>query len=100
MSSVVMSGEWKNQISRMTSWINKAAPYYSPFDRLERVRFNQTNCYSPASQDLLVQCPKCKTFETLQFIGDNLAPCRKFFQRDGKIFHDCGSGEPCHLHGR
>jgi hypothetical protein len=27
-----------------------------------------------------------------------LTPCRKFFQRDGKVYHDCGSNLPCRLH--
>ena len=53
---------------------------------------------TPKSHEVLVQCPKCKTFETLQFAEDNLTPCRKFSQRDGKIYHDCGSELPCHLH--
>jgi hypothetical protein len=54
--------------------------------------------FAPKPRDIMVQCPRCKTVETLQFVEDTLSPCRKFFQRDGKVFHDCGSEQPCHLH--
>jgi hypothetical protein len=53
---------------------------------------------APKPRDVLVQCPKCKTFETLQFVEGALSPCRKFSQKDGKIYHDCGSDLPCRLH--
>ena len=46
----------------------------------------------------LAQCPKCKTVETLQFIGNTLSPSRKFRQKDGGVYHDCGSDLPCRLH--
>ncbi len=48
--------------------------------------------------DVLAQCPKCKTVETLQFVGETLTPSRKFKQRDGLVYHDCGSEHPCRLH--
>jgi hypothetical protein len=54
--------------------------------------------FAPKPRDIMVQCPKCKTVETLQFVEDQLTPSRKFFQRDGKVFHDCGSDRPCRLH--
>lgn len=54
--------------------------------------------FAPVPRDVLVQCPKCKTMETLQFIGPTLLRSRKFHQRDGRIFHDCGSDQPCRLH--
>ncbi len=47
--------------------------------------------------DILAQCPKCKTVETVQVIGDMLTRCRKFSQREGRVYHDCGSEEPCRL---
>ena len=56
------------------------------------VRFQTT------PSDVLVQCPKCKTVETLQFVGSVLTPCRKFRQQDGLVYHDCGSERPCRLH--
>jgi len=55
--------------------------------------------FAPVPRDVLVQCPKCKTMETLQFIGPTLLRCRKFYQKDGRIYHDCGSDRPCRLHG-
>ena len=42
-------------------------------------------------------CPNCKTYETLWFQGDRLMQTRKFSQSDTKIYHDCGSNEPCRL---
>ena len=52
----------------------------------------------PGPRDVLAQCPKCKTVETLQLVGDLLIRSRKFSQRDGNVYHDCGSDTPCHLH--
>jgi hypothetical protein len=54
--------------------------------------------FAPKPRDVMVQCPGCKTVETLQFDQDVLTPSRKFKQRDGKVFHDCGCVAPCHLH--
>jgi len=48
--------------------------------------------------DVIVQCPKCKALETLQFAAGTLTPCRKFSQREGMTYHDCGSDLPCRLH--
>ena len=42
-------------------------------------------------------CPNCKTYETLWFQGDRLSQTQKFSQWDGKVYHDCGSNEPCRL---
>ena len=51
-----------------------------------------------ASVDEVVAfCPKCKTLETLWFTGDMLIQTRKFSQEDKRVYHDCGSNEPCHL---
>ena len=54
--------------------------------------------FAPVPRDVLVQCPKCKTMETLQFMGPTLLRSRKFHQKDGRIYHDCGSDKPCRLH--
>jgi hypothetical protein len=54
--------------------------------------------FAPAPRELLAQCPKCKTMETLQFVGSTLLRCRKFRQENGRIYHDCGSDQPCRLH--
>lgn len=42
-------------------------------------------------------CPNCKTMETLWFIGHSLVQTRKFSQQGNRVFHDCGSEEPCRL---
>ena len=55
--------------------------------------------FEPTPRDILVQCPKCKTVETLQFVGATLTPSRKFRQEGGRIYHDCGSEQPCRLRG-
>ncbi len=47
--------------------------------------------------ELVAFCPGCKAFETLYFAGDILVQTRKFNQEDGRVYHDCGSDEPCHL---
>jgi hypothetical protein len=54
--------------------------------------------FAPTPYDILAQCPKCKTVETLQFVGHTLTPSRKFRQIEGRIYHDCGSLQPCRLH--
>jgi hypothetical protein len=61
-------------------------------DRRHRIHFE------PVPYELTAQCPKCKTIESLQFVGMSLTRSRKFFQRDDKVYHDCGSVLPCHLH--
>jgi len=49
-------------------------------------------------RQIVAQCPRCLTLETLWFIGDNLVPTSRFYQgSDGKMYHRCGSSEPCHL---
>jgi phage FluMu protein Com len=48
--------------------------------------------------EVLVQCPKCKTVETLESTEDGLIQSRKFSQKDGGIFHDCGSERPCRIY--
>ncbi len=54
--------------------------------------------FEPVPRDVLAQCPKCKTVETLQFVEGKLMRCRKFFEVDGRVYHDCGSSLPCRLH--
>ena len=48
-------------------------------------------------RDLLASCPGCATFETLNFRGGSLVQWRKFSQRDGRVYHDCGTDKPCML---
>jgi len=48
--------------------------------------------------EVLASCPKCKTFETLWFKGNVLSPTKRFAQGLNKrVYHDCGSDEPCRL---
>lgn len=47
--------------------------------------------------ELIAFCPKCKTLETLWFIGEVLVHTRKFAQSGEHVFHDCGSEQPCRL---
>ena len=47
--------------------------------------------------DLMASCPGCAVFETLNFQGDSLMPTKRFSQRDGRVYHDCGTYEPCRL---
>ena len=53
--------------------------------------------YLPTVSDASVQCPKCKAIQTVSFIGDTMIRTRKFSQKDGKVYHDCGSISPCLL---
>lgn len=50
-----------------------------------------------ATDEVVALCPGCKAFETLWFAEHALVPTRKFFQRGSRVFHDCGSREPCRL---
>jgi hypothetical protein len=48
--------------------------------------------------EVIVVCPKCKTLETLWFSAGFLVPTRKFRQHGNRVYHDCGSAEPCSLY--
>ena len=52
----------------------------------------------PMDRELVVFCPGCKTLETLWFNNGWLMQTRKFNQQDERVFHDCGTPEPCHLY--
>jgi hypothetical protein len=54
--------------------------------------------FQPVPIDMTVQCPKCKTIETVQLVQGKLLPCSKFSQENGKVFHSCGSHVPCRLY--
>ena len=51
----------------------------------------------PGTEELIAFCPKCKTLETLWFTRGALVQTRKFAQKDARVYHDCGSNEPCRL---
>jgi hypothetical protein len=48
-------------------------------------------------EEVMAYCPACKAFQTLWFTKDQMTPTRKFSQRDGQVYHDCGSVKPCRL---
>ena len=50
---------------------------------------------------LTVQCPKCKTLETLEFMGDRLLPTQHFIQKPNGtgVYHTCGSNVACWVLG-
>ena len=50
-----------------------------------------------STDEVVAFCPKCKTLETLWFTGDVLVQTQKFSQKDTRVYHDCGSIEPCRL---
>ena len=62
------------------------------------INTDKTFRFMPEFVECVVQCPKCKTMETVEIVGSRLLPCRKFYKKDGNIYHDCGSDRPCHLH--
>ena len=48
--------------------------------------------------ELMAFCPHCKTLETVWCTGNTLVQTRKFSQVGIRIYHDCGSMEPCRLY--
>jgi hypothetical protein len=52
---------------------------------------------TPATDEILAFCPKCKTFETLWFVEGVLVHTQKFNQVGTQVYHNCGSEEPCRL---
>ena len=47
--------------------------------------------------EYMVQCPTCKTLETLFFSNGQLIQNRRFYDEDGHIYHTCGSEQPCRI---
>lgn len=59
----------------------------------ERQRF-----LSDRPDEVVAQCPSCKTLETLLISSDgHLITTRKFYQNEKGVYHDCGATEPCRL---
>ncbi|MFC1976682.1 hypothetical protein ACFLWS_00195 [Chloroflexota bacterium] len=51
------------------------------------------------ANELIVFCPNCSTLETVLFKENRMAvPTRKFSQYGARIYHDCGSSQPCRLY--
>jgi hypothetical protein len=48
--------------------------------------------------DFTILCPKCYAFETVSLIEGTLVRTKKFSQIGPRIYHDCGSNEPCRLY--
>src|SRR4030042_1088895 len=56
------------------------------------------NVFFGQSEDIIAQCPLCKTIETITVGGDGqLFTTRKFYQSGRNIYHKCGSAQPCRL---
>ncbi len=53
----------------------------------------------PNPRELFAFCPGCHTFETLWFGDDQMRLTRRFVQVKGRVFHDCGTKQPCRLLG-
>ena len=47
---------------------------------------------------MLISCPVCKALDVVRFTDQAMIPTRKFAQKAGRIYHDCGSSQPCRLH--
>jgi hypothetical protein len=54
--------------------------------------------YSLDVEEAMAFCPSCKALQTVWVSGNTLMPTRKFYQTGGQVYHDCGSGQPCHLY--
>ena len=52
----------------------------------------------PDVRELVAFCPGCKMLETLWFSNGWLMQTRKFNQQGEKVYHDCGTPEPCRLY--
>lgn len=48
--------------------------------------------------ELIAQCPGCKTIETIYFSNGELISTRKFYGDNNHIYHKCGSSEACNLY--
>jgi hypothetical protein len=49
-------------------------------------------------EELLVSCPSCKALDVIRLVDNSIIPTRKFFQKAGRVYHDCGSPSPCRFH--
>ncbi len=81
----------------MLNVIDTANPVVDKPFSSEVTKRNQAIRYEPVPYDMLAQCPKCKSIETVQFVNNILTKRSRYFQKDGKVYHDCGSDRPCQL---
>jgi hypothetical protein len=49
-------------------------------------------------EEIMAFCPACKALQTIWLQGDGLMSTQKFYQKDGRIYHNCGSPLPCRLY--
>ena len=93
---------WQKDSNRLSRWIapqNNTPRFRKPeTPHPSLVQSAEVSGKQALARDLMAQCPGCKTVETLQFLGDRLVTCRRFTQTDGRVYHDCGSTQPCRLH--
>jgi hypothetical protein len=54
--------------------------------------------YATWSGEATAFCPRCKALQTVWIDGNTLMPTRKFYQVGSRIYHDCGSSQPCCLY--
>jgi hypothetical protein len=50
------------------------------------------------SGEAVAFCPRCRALQTVWIDGNKLMTTRKFHQVGSKIYHDCGSSQPCRLY--
>jgi hypothetical protein len=50
------------------------------------------------SNEIMIFCPACKTFETVCFNKGKLIQNLKFTQFGNHVYHDCGVNTPCNLY--
>ena len=53
-----------------------------------------------ATEEILAYCPGCKTLEVIRFSSEGLIATSRFTQRADRVYHSCGSGAACRLHGQ
>jgi len=82
--------------------ISVSTVMYQSFRRGNRISQGRAmnkavNVVTKMEEEVVVLCPKCKTFETVWLTNGVIVKTQKFTQEDDRIFHDCGSDEPCRL---
>jgi hypothetical protein len=50
------------------------------------------------TEEVMAFCPRCKALQTVWLQGNIMMPTRKFSQAGGRIYHNCGSSQPCILY--
>jgi hypothetical protein len=50
------------------------------------------------SEEAVAFCPACKALQTVWLNDNRLMPTRKFRQIGNRVYHDCGSNQPCRLY--